>query len=148
MSIPDTILPHICKINIMPQVVKSQVSTGTWNQGLWRTVPALSPLSYWDPDIFTDAHIPGCVVTYSNSLRNRPWILTRVRGMHEPYAQWISYGGFLHWVPNAGADKSHCPTPGASAFSDRASEILLGTCPWASGYLQPWFIHFFYVFDF
>ena len=32
----------------------------------------------------------------------------------------------------AGADKSHCPTPGASAFSDRASEISLGACPWAS----------------
>ena len=31
-----------------------------------------------------------------------------------------------------GADKSYCPTPGASAFSDRASEISLGTCPWAS----------------
>ena len=31
-----------------------------------------------------------------------------------------------------GADKSHCPTPGASAFSDRASEISLGACPWAS----------------
>ena len=32
----------------------------------------------------------------------------------------------------SGADKSHCPKPGASAFSDRASEISLGTCPWAS----------------
>ena len=32
----------------------------------------------------------------------------------------------------AGADKSYCPTPGGSAFSDRASEISLGTCPWAS----------------
>ena len=32
----------------------------------------------------------------------------------------------------SGADKSYCPMPGASAFSDRASEISLGTCPWAS----------------
>ena len=32
----------------------------------------------------------------------------------------------------SGADKSHCPTPGASAFSDRASEISLIACPWAS----------------
>ena len=33
---------------------------------------------------------------------------------------------------HAGADKSHCPTPGASAFSDQASDISLNTCPWAS----------------
>ena len=32
----------------------------------------------------------------------------------------------------SGADKSHCPKPRTSAFSDRASEISLGTCPWAS----------------
>ena len=30
---------------------------------------------------------------------------------------------------HAGADKSHCPMPGTSAFSDRASDISLGTCP-------------------
>ena len=33
-----------------------------------------------------------------------------------------------------GADKSHCPMPGASAFSDRASEKSLATCPWANDF--------------
>ena len=33
----------------MSQVVISQVSTRTRTQGLRRTVPALCPLSYWDP---------------------------------------------------------------------------------------------------
>ena len=36
-----------CNFHIkLSQVVKSQVSTGTRTQGLWRTVPALYPLSY------------------------------------------------------------------------------------------------------
>jgi hypothetical protein len=34
----------------------------------------------------------------------------------------------------SGADKSHCPTPGASGFSNRASEYLVGTCLWASDF--------------
>ena len=36
---------------------------------------------------------------------------------------------------STGPDKSHCPTPGASGFSNRASENLVGTCPWASDFL-------------
>lgn len=41
------LIKSILWINLM--VVKSQVSTGTRTQGLWRTVSALYPLSYWDP---------------------------------------------------------------------------------------------------
>lgn len=37
---------------------------------------------------------------------------------------------------NAGADKSDCPTPGASDFFDRASKKSIGTCPWASDFLN------------
>lgn len=39
-------------------------------------------------------------------------------------------------ILNAGADKSDCPTPGASDFSDRESKNLVGTCPWASDFLN------------
>ena len=82
----------------MSQVVKSQVSTGTRTQGLWRTVPGLYPLSYWDPIFWltlthldTRWHIPPF-------WEIRPRILTRVREMHEAYAQGISYSGYLHWA--------------------------------------------------
>lgn len=34
--------------NILQLLVRSQVSTGSQNQGHWHTVPALEPLSYWD----------------------------------------------------------------------------------------------------
>lgn len=38
-------------------------------------------------------------------------------------------------LTETGADKSDCPTPGASDFSDWASKNLVETCPWASDFL-------------
>ena len=37
------------------------------------------------------------------------------------------------YVELSGADKSHCPTPGATCFSGRAGKIISRPCPRASG---------------
>ena len=92
---------------VMSQVVKSHVSTGTRTKDLWRTVPLLHPLSYWDlifwltlTHLDTRWHVPPL-------WEIRPWILTRVWEMHEAYAQGISYSGYLQWVPNVTGGESH-----------------------------------------
>ena len=73
------------------------------------------------------------------TLNNVKWLLIKLINSNEANANWKTQNSWsqILWYTQvcrliAGADKSHCPTPGASAFSDRASETSLGTCPWAS----------------
>ena len=70
---------HLCQPSVwlMLQVVKSQVTTGNWTQGLWHTVPLPLPLSYWDLIFWLTLthldnwwHIPPIWVTFNYSKKN------------------------------------------------------------------------------
>ena len=61
-------------------------------------------------------------------------VLRRIQGGHGKFDGFCLFvkPEFTLDLTGSGADKSHCQTPGASAFLDRASETSLDACPWAS----------------
>ena len=54
--------------SIKCQVLASQVSFMTWTQGIWRTVPALYPLSNWHPIFWLTHWIPGDLTILFNMI--------------------------------------------------------------------------------